>query len=140
MGTSYKIMNLNCKNIMEVKGYEDLSHGPHLVLIHTLSNLLSAKVRLQFDPIDKYKVLFDLDVIANPQRTIYRQDEHDLVFLISYAKVNSIFYLLGITLSSPLLKYINNKLFHCISTTVTKCLCIASEKRFKNCMDSFGEP
>ena len=125
---------------MEIKGYEDLSHGPHLVLIHSISNLLSAKVRLQFDPIKRYKDLFGLDIVAKPERTLYRQDEQNHVFLISYAKVDSIFYLLGITLSSPLLKYLNNKLFHCISTTVTKCLCIASEKRFKNCMDSFGEP
>lgn len=133
-------MNTDCKNMIEIAGCKDFLRGPHLVLIHTLSNLLSAYVRLEFEPIDKYKIHFDLDVVAKPERTLYRKDENNFVFLISYAQVNNTFYLLGITLSSPLLKYVHNKLFHCISTTVTRCLCVASEKRFKNCMDSFGEP
>lgn len=133
-------MRDNCKNMKEIKGYDNFSNGPHLVLIHTLSNLLSADVRLQFDPIKRYKELFDLDILITPKRTSYRQDDQNRVFIISYANTNNVIYLLGITLSSPILKYYNNKLFHHISTSITKFLCTDAEKNFKNCMDSFGEP
>lgn len=126
--------------MLEVKGYKDLSHGPHLVLIHTLTNLLSAKVVLHFNPIERYKEVYNLDITTNPKRTFYKQDDQNLVFLISYAEVDDIYYLLGMRLTSPLLKYLNKRLFHYLSTVITRCLCDAAKKKFRNCMDSFGEP
>lgn len=133
-------MNTIYKNIQDIRGYQELKNGPHLILIHTLSNLLSAKVDLQFNPIKIYKELYDLDIVENPKRTTYKIDSQNHVFLVSYAVVGTTYYLLGIKMTSPLLKYLNSRLFNNISTSITKCLCDAAKNNFRNCMDTFGEP
>lgn len=133
-------MDMNYKNIENVNGYSFFIRGPHLVLTHTLSSLLSADVDLISNPISKFKKKYDVDIMENPKRTSYRFDSDDCILLVSYAEVNDNLFLLGVVLTSPLLKYLDNGLFHNISTTITKCLCDASKKKFQNCMDTFGDP
>lgn len=52
-------MNYNFNDYQNRRCYLQFKDGPHLVLIHTLSSFLSAKVDLQFDPINKYKEIYN---------------------------------------------------------------------------------
>lgn len=134
-------MNYNFNNPKNLRCYMNFKSGPHLVLIHTLTDLLSAKVDLQFDPIDKYKELFNLDILKNPKQTVYSSNENfNLLFLISYAEIDGDCYYLGIKLESPMAKYYSKKILNQISNTVTKYLCVEAKDKFRNSIASFGEP
>lgn len=127
------------KNLIDIKGYHEFVRGSHNVLIHTLSDLLSAKVDLDFEPIEKYLKIYGIDIVEKPKRTTYFSSNMNQVYIISYAEMNDSIYILGTTLTSPLLKYLDKKLFHNISNAITKSLCDATYKNFRNCMDMFGE-
>lgn len=136
-------MNFNFNDCKNTRCYVQFKSGPHLVLIHTLSDFLSTspeKVVLQFDPIDKYKQLYNLDIMNNPKRTIYSIDNLNIVFFISYAEINGDCFFLGIKIESPLVKYVDKNLLNQISLTVTKCLCDEAKDKFRNSIASFGEP
>ncbi len=133
-------MNYNFNDYQNRRCYLQFKDGPHLVLIHTLSSFLSAKVDLQFDPINKYKEIYNLDITKNPKQTVYNIDELNLIFLISYANINEDNFFLGIKLESPLLKYVDKNLLNQISNTITKCLCDGAKEKFRNSMAAFGEP
>lgn len=124
-------------NFNRIKGYRNFIKGAHLALKHALEVFLSVKVRLQPDPIDVYRELFQIDIVDNPNHSVYIL-KRGSILLISYARIENCFFMLGMKLDSPLLHYFKEyALLNKIANTITKYLCRNAKNSFKYCLPNF---
>lgn len=127
------------KSLVEFKGIKNFYSGAHLVLQHSLEDLFSAKVRLQFNVISAYKTYFDIDIINSPNRNVYIDEGNNRVFLISYVEREDLphRYYLGLSIESPYVPYINPSIFNITAKTIGVLLCKESKSLFRNCLNVF---
>lgn len=90
------------KNFRFIHGYENFMRGCQTLLIHTLENFFSAKVRLHFEPLREILPRYGIDILNCVERKVYGIDK-DNVMIVSHVNIDDFSYLLAIVFNLTLI-------------------------------------
>lgn len=115
-------------NICDQKNYERLSNqqaGGIILLKENLSVFLNCKVNLIVNPISHFKHKYSLDILQNPQRSVYKieYENKDIIALSCKVKEkDNINCFLGLILEGNMITFYDNKTLERIAETITRVL------------------
>lgn len=130
------------KNLGDFEGIRSFyNRAGAQMLQQTLEDFFSSKVRLQFNPLSVYKDDFNIDVVNNPNRTVYIDQAQNRVILISYIDREDLHhrYYLGISVESPYVPYIKPSIFNRTARIIGALLCEESKVLFRNSLNVFND-
>ena len=84
-------------------GYKAFAKGYYNLLCSTLSEFLSAEVKLLYDPIRDVKHLYNIEILKNPKREVYLFPEKNEALIIVSINFRGESFLLGIILSGNMI-------------------------------------
>ena len=123
----------------KIKGYLNFIKGSHLILIHTLVDFFSAEVKLEFNPIRKFKNVGECDIEGNINRNVYIISK-DSILLLCKVQHEDNYFVLGISLKAKKIGETNNgKIYNIVASTVSKALQEASKSFYRSSINLFGE-
>ena len=123
----------------KIKGYLNFIKGSHLILIHTLEDFFSAEVKLEFNPIRKFKNVGECDVEGNINRNVYIISK-DSILLLCKVQHEDNYFVLGISLKAKKIGETNDgKIYNIVASTVSKALQKASKSFYLSSINLFGE-
>ena len=109
------------KSFYHFWGYKAFIKGYYRLLCNTLSEFLSAEVKLLYDPVSDAQKLFGIDIIVNPRREVYLFPEKNEVLIIVSIPYRGESFLLGIILSGNMITE-HKKIFNSIAKGVASIL------------------
>lgn len=129
-------------DIEEVKGIDKFKAGPDEVLKRSLEGLLSAKIALEFSPIEAYKMAYGIDISINPDKYVYIPQAPNTIMLLAYVYglQKDVKYFLGITVTSPLVRSYDRRFLDEVRSRITNHLTSEGQRGFRfSAFSGYGE-
>lgn len=110
------------KNFRSIHGYENFMRGSQTLLIHTLENFFSAKVRLHFEPLREILPMYGIDILNCVERKVYDIDKNS-VMIVSHVNIDDISYLLAIVINfKNISSFTKKKIFEVLASSISNAL------------------
>lgn len=127
-------------NFRDIRSYANFMQGAQKLLIQTIENFFSAKVRLHFEPLRELPIHYGIDIVNCPRRYVYILNDDRVLIVPRLSDKNGETFYLAVAIEGYAIgRYNSRNVFDKLAHTISQSLTYSYLDRFWNAVEYLDE-